>query len=164
MVKRSIQQKLTLRNFDASKERIEPGAVVANRRGQQDSVREETNAVSGTTVMNVQHRQLHPVSHQHKEVEVRREKRTVRGRSQCEKFNRQPCKDHLKGIGTKAPCHDWHPPECHFYKSESGCKFGDKCSLAQWQVEGQPSKKTKRMLTKVQWVCVFQDTEPPNIY
>ena len=37
---------------------------------QKGSVREETNAVSGTKVMSVQNQQ----SHQHKEVEVRREK------------------------------------------------------------------------------------------
>ena len=44
---------------------------------QKDSVREETNAVSGTTVMSVQNRHqnpLHPLSHQHQEVEVRRER------------------------------------------------------------------------------------------
>ena len=45
---------------------------------QKRSVREETNAVSsGTTVMSVQiqHKKpLHHLSHQHKEVEVRREK------------------------------------------------------------------------------------------
>ena len=33
MVKRSIDPKLRLRNFDARNERIETGAVVANRRG-----------------------------------------------------------------------------------------------------------------------------------
>ena len=44
---------------------------------QKGSVRDETNAVSGTTVMNVQNRRrkpLHPLSHQHQEEEVRREK------------------------------------------------------------------------------------------
>ena len=44
---------------------------------QKDNVREETNAVSGTTVMSVQNRHqkpFHPLSHQHQEVEVRREK------------------------------------------------------------------------------------------
>ena len=34
MVKRTIEQKLRLRNFDARNERIETGAVVSNRRGQ----------------------------------------------------------------------------------------------------------------------------------
>ena len=33
MVKRSIDQKLRLRNFDASQRRIETGAVVKNRKG-----------------------------------------------------------------------------------------------------------------------------------
>ena len=44
---------------------------------QKVSVREETNAVSGTRVMIVQNRHqkpLHPLSHQHQEVEVRRQK------------------------------------------------------------------------------------------
>ena len=44
---------------------------------QKDSFREETSVVSGTTGMNVQNqhqKQLHPLSHQHQEVEVRREK------------------------------------------------------------------------------------------
>ena len=71
MVKSSIDQKLRLRNFDARNERLEAGAVVPSRRGlrsiergkefaisakQKDSVREETNAVSGTKVMIVQNR------------------------------------------------------------------------------------------------------------
>ena len=46
-------------------------------KNQKVSVREETNAVSDTTVMIVQNRHqkpLHPRSHQHQEVEVRREK------------------------------------------------------------------------------------------
>ena len=44
---------------------------------QKGSVREETNAVSSTTVMSVQNQQqkpLLPLSHLHKEVKVRREK------------------------------------------------------------------------------------------
>ena len=43
-----------------------------------------------------------------------------------------------------APIHSvkkWHPPECFFYKSESGCKFGEKCSYANCQVDEQPTKK-----------------------
>ena len=67
-------------------------------------------------------------------------KKNLRGRSPSGKFARQPCKDYLKGICTKSLCDYWHPPECRFYKSESGCTFGDKCSFAHRQVEGQPSK------------------------
>ena len=46
---------------------------------QKDSVREETNAVSGTTIMSVQNRHqkpLHPPSHQHQEVAVCQENGT----------------------------------------------------------------------------------------
>ena len=86
-VKRSIDKKLRLRSFDARHGRIESGAVVASRRRlsgmeeekeftttgkQEDNVREER-------VMNVQNRHqkpLHLLSHQHQEVEVRREKET----------------------------------------------------------------------------------------
>ena len=51
---------------------------------QKDSVREETNVVSGTmkiSVRNQHQKPLHPLSHQHKEmVEVRREKETSEAR------------------------------------------------------------------------------------
>ena len=47
---------------------------------QKGSVREETSVVSDTTGTSVQNRHpkpLHPVSHKHKEVEVRRGRRTL---------------------------------------------------------------------------------------
>ena len=46
---------------------------------QKDSVREETSVVSGTmkiSVQNLHQKTLHPLNHQHKEVEVHRGKRT----------------------------------------------------------------------------------------
>ena len=88
MVKRSIDQKLPLRKFEARNERIETNAAVTSRRGlngvergqgvcyqwkAKGSVREETSVVSGTTVMSVQNRHpkpLHLLSHQNKEVEA----------------------------------------------------------------------------------------------
>ena len=71
-------------------------------------------------------------------------KKNLRGRSPSGKFARQPCRDYLKGVCTTSPCDKWHPPERQFYKSESGCRFGDKCSFAQRHVEGKPSKKPKK--------------------
>ena len=97
MVKRSIDQKLRSRNFDARHEKIETGAVVKSRRGfqvalkeeeafvtsgkKQGSVRRRINAVSGMRVMIVQNRHQkprHPLSHQHQKHEfvARREKET----------------------------------------------------------------------------------------
>ena len=65
-------------------------------------------------------------------------------------------------------CEKWHPPECLFYKSENGCRFGEKCSYAHRQVDEQPRKKSKMkgdkgavamLKTTRQLGCVFQDME-----
>ena len=57
---------------------------------------------------------------------------------------RWPCKDYLKGTCIKSFCEKWHPPECLFYKTKSGCRFGEKCSYAHRQVDKQPSKRSKK--------------------
>ena len=49
-----------------------------------------------------------------------------------------------KGTCTSSFCEKWHRPECLFYKSENGCRFGDKCSYAHRQVEEQPGKKSEK--------------------
>ena len=104
------------------------------------------------------------------------------------------CLDGLARITSKelAPtsfCEKWHLPECLFYKSESGCRFGEKCSFAHRQVDTQPTKwsksnndksavallkkhehhhRTGRPVVNVfssntrQLGCVFQDMEPPK--
>ena len=46
-----------------------------------------------------------------------------------------------RGKCTRPYCDYWHPPECQFYKSDSGCEFGEKCSCAHRQVEDQPQQK-----------------------
>ena len=93
------------------------------------------------------------------------------GRSPSGKMARLPCKDYLKGTCTTPFCEKWHHMECLFYKSERGCKFGDKCSYAHRQVDEQPSKKSKKngdksavSMLKItrQLGCVFQDMEPPK--
>ena len=43
--------------------------------------------------------------------------------------------------------------ECLFYKTENGCKFGDKCSYAHRQVDEPPSKKSETKGDKMQWLC-----------
>ena len=39
-----------------------------------------------------------------------------------------------------------------FYKTKSGCRFGEKCSFAHRQTDEQPTKMSKKMMTKVQWL------------
>ena len=45
-----------------------------------------------------------------------------------------------------APIHSekLHPPECLFYKTKSGCRFGEKCSYAHRQVDEQLSERSKK--------------------
>ena len=97
--------------------------------------------------------------------------RSPRGRSPSGKMARLPCKDYLKGTCTTPFCEKWHPPECLFYKTKSGCRFGKKCSYAHRQVEEQPSKRSKKKGDKGavailnntrQLGCVCQDMEPPK--
>ena len=69
--------------------------------------------------------------------------RSPRGRSPSGRTSRWPCKDYLKGTCTSSFCEKWHPPECLFCKTKSGCRFWEKCSYAHRQVDEQPSKRSK---------------------
>ena len=74
-------------------------------------------------------------------------------------MSRWPCKDYLKGTCYNSFCLKWHPPECLYYKTKSGCRFGEKCSFAHRQVDEQPTKRSKKnddksavaMLKKGDW-------------
>ena len=87
------------------------------------------------------------------------------------RMSRWPCKDYLRGTCNNSFCENLHPPECLFYKSKSGCRFGEKCSYAHRQVDEQPCKRYKKNGDKSAVAvlksarplgCVFQDMEPPN--
>ena len=83
-------------------------------------------------------------------------KRNARGRSQSEKFFRQPCQDFLLGTCTKSPCECWHLPEfqflclIRFVNSAISARFRTG-RLRNSQTESQrkatfPTKKRKRRL------------------
>ena len=61
-------------------------------------------------------------------------------------------------------------PECLFYKTKSGCRFGGKCSFAHRQVDEQPTKRlgqnsSKRQSSDARQLgCVFQDMTPAEVY
>ena len=57
---------------------------------------------------------------------------------------RQPCRYYLEGTCTRTPCEYWHPPECQFYKTETGCEAGDKCLFPHHEVDEEPNKKPKK--------------------
>ena len=58
-------------------------------------------------------------------------------------MSRCPCKDYHRGTCNNSFCEKWHPAECLFYKTKSGCRFGEKCSFAHRQVDEQPTKRSK---------------------
>ena len=70
--------------------------------------------------------------------------RSPRGKKPQWKHVSTACKDYLKGTCTNSFCEKWHPPECLFYKSENGRRFGEKCSYAHRQLDEQPSKRSKK--------------------
>ena len=85
--------------------------------------------------------------------------RSRRGRSPSGRMSRWPCKDYLKGTCNNSFFARWHNPECLFYKTKSGCRFGEKCSYAHRQVDEQSTKRSKKnddksavaMLKKGNW-------------
>ena len=70
--------------------------------------------------------------------------KSPRSRSPSGRMSRWPCKDYLKGTCNNSFCEKWHPPECLFYKTKSGCRFGERCSFAHRQVDEQPTKRSKK--------------------
>ena len=113
------------------------------------SVWKETIAVSATIWKSVQKwhsRQPNPSPNSFMQQNERNASRTrsPRGKSPSGRKSRWSCKDYLKGTCTNSFCEKWHPPECLFYKTKSGCRFGEKCSYAHRQVDEQPSKRSKK--------------------
>ena len=138
------------------------------------SVLEETIAVSVTILISVQNwhsRILLRILSCSRMSEKASRTRSPRGTSPSGRMSRWPCKDYLNGTCTNSFCKKWHPTECLFHKSQSGCRFGEKCSYAHRQVEEQPNKRSKKngdksavaMLKITRHLgCVFQGMEPPQ--
>ena len=108
------------------------------------SVWKETIAVSATISTSVEklHHQIRfwilscsRMSAMHREPEV------PEAKSPSGRMSRWSCKDYFKGTCNNSFCEKWHPPEWLFHKSESCCRFGEKCSYAHRQVDEQPSKR-----------------------
>ena len=177
MVKRSIEQDIRNKNFGARNGNYEKNAVVKNQgtkqcvqrtlgdcwqwetngqcsRGDNCSFRHDINKRGKMTQSNTS-----PNSFMQQNERKASRTRSPRGRSPSGRMYRWPCKDYLKGNCNNSFCEKWHPPECLFYKTKSGCRFGEKCSYAHRQVDEQPSKRSKKnddksvvaMLKKNDW-------------
>ena len=159
IVKRSMEQNLRIKNFEARNGNYERNAVVKNQvtkqreqrilgdcwqwkangqcsKGDNCSFRHDINQCAKTTQPNP----LPSSSTRQNERNASRT-RSPRGKSPSGRVSRWSCKDYFKGTCTNSCCEKWHPPEYLFYKTKSGCRFGEKCSYAHRQVEEQPGKR-----------------------
>ena len=139
MVKRSIEQEIRNKNFGARNGNYERNVVVKNQgtkqrvqrilgycwqcefnwqcsRGDNCSFRHDINKRGKMTQSNTS---LNSFMQQNERKASRT--RSPRGRSPSGRMSRWPCKDYLKGTCHISFCERWHPPECLFYKTKSGC-------------------------------------------
>ena len=104
-------------------------------------------------------------------------KRSIQGKSNHGATLLQPCRFYLKCTCTRSPCEYWQSPECQFYKTQTGCKAGDKCPFPHHKVDEEPNEKPKKghyphtrregddknavAIEKIvpQFCCVSQDSE-----
>ena len=142
MVKRSIEQNLRIKNFEARNGNYETNNVIKNpgtkqreqrtlgdcwqrkangqcSKGDNCSFRHDKNKRAKSTQPNPP-----PGSSTQQNVKNASRTKSPGGRSPSGKMARLPCKDYLKGTCTTPFCEKWHRPECLFYKSANGCKFG----------------------------------------
>ena len=162
MVKRSIEQDLRIKHFEARNGNYERNAVVKNQGTKQRGQRtqgvcwqwEANGRCSEGDNCSFRHdiskraklTQPNPTPSSSMQQNERNASRTrsPRGKSPSGRMSRWPCEDYLKGTCTNSLCEKWHPPECLFYKTKSGCRFVEKCSYAHRQVDEQLSKRSKK--------------------
>ena len=172
MVKRSIEQNLRNKNIEARNGNYERNAVVKNPRAKQREQRSlgdcwkwkadgqcskgDNCSLRHDIYKRAKKKQPNSSPRSSTQQSVRNASRTrsPRGKSPSGRMSRWACKDDLKGTCTNSFCEKWHPPECLFYKTDSGCRFGEKCAYAHPPgFMNSLAKGPKRMVIKVQWLC-----------
>ena len=162
MVKRSIEQDVRNKNFGARNGNYERNVVVQESRdktGWTEFLGIVSNGKPTGSVLNSFRHDINerakltqpnssPNSFMQQNERNASRTRSPRGKSPSGRMSRWPCKDYLKGTCTNSLCKRWHPPECLFYKTKSGCRCGEKCSYAHRQVDEQPSKRSKKNYDK----------------
>ena len=141
MVKRSIEQDIRNKSFGSRSGNYERNAVVKNQGTEQrvqrilgDCWQWKTNgqcskrdSCSFRHDMNKRAKMTQPNPSPNSFMR-QNEGNASRTRSPSGRTSRWPCKDYLRGTCTNSFCEKWHPPECLFYKTKSGCGFGENCS------------------------------------
>ena len=120
---------------------------VSVREGDQCSFRHEGNDRAKPTP-----KAAPPLSHnlQKHEVEVCREKRNARGRSQSDKFNRPPCKYFLKVLAPNRFVTIGILPNVSFIRLKWDVNSAQSAHFRTGRLGNIPTKGRRRMVTKVQ--------------
>ena len=162
MVKRSIEQNLRMKNFEARNGNFEASAVIKTHwlkqreqrslgdcwqwkangecsKGDNCSFRHDMNKRTKSTQTNPS-----PGSSSQQSVKNASRTRSPRGKSPSGRMTRWPCKDYLKGTFTTPFCEKWHPPECLLYMSEKGCRFGISALTYTARLQNNPAKRSKK--------------------
>ena len=190
MVKRSIEQNLRTKNFEARKGRYETSAVVKNQRAKQReqrcqgdcgqwqafgqcskgdncSFRHDVDKRAKSTQPNPS-----PRSSTQQNVKNTARTKSPRGRNLNGKMARLPCKDYLKGTSTTPFCKNgilWSA--CSTSQKKDANLRTSECSYTHRQVDEHTSKKSQKHGDRIavaiffntqQLGCVSQDMEPPK--
>ena len=161
MVKRSIEQNLRMKNFEARNGNFETGAVVKNHRMKHREQRTlgdcwqwEANGQCSEgdnccfrhdTNKRAKPRQPNPSPSSSTRQNERNASRTrsPRGRSPSGRMSRLLCKDCLEGTCNNSFCEKIASSSMLVLQDQDGCRFGERCSYAHRQVEEQPSRRSE---------------------
>ena len=117
------------------------------------SVYKETIAVSATiwiSVGKVTPSNPSPNSFMQQNERKASRNRSPRDRRPSGRMSRWPCKDYFRGTCNNSFCEKWHPPECLFYKTKSGCRFWKSAHSHIVRLMNSRRKGLKRKTTEVQ--------------
>ena len=172
MVKRSIEQNLRIKNFEARNGNYERNAVVKNegtkQRGQRtlgDCWQWESNGQCSTGDncsfrhdINTRAKMTQPNPSpscfmQQNETNTSRT-RSPRGKSPSGRMSRWPCKDYLKGTCTNSFCEKVAPSRMLVLQDQEWFADLGKSALTRIaRLKNSRLKGLKRMMTQVQWLC-----------
>ena len=144
MVKRSIEQEIRNKNFGSRNGNFEKNAVVNNQGTKQRVQRIRGDCwqweTDGQCVKGDNCSFRHDIN-KHHQIRLR-----ILSCSRMSENHREPevPEAYLKGTCNNSFCERWHRPECLFYKTKSGCRFGENCSFAHRQVDEQPTQRSKK--------------------
>ena len=162
VVKRGIEQEIRNKNFGNRNGNFEKNAVVKNPGTKQrvqrffgdcwqwetngQCVKEDNCSFRHDMDKRGKSSPSNPSPNSVMQQNVRKASRTrsPRGKSPSGRMSRRLCKNYLKGSCINSFCEKLQRQECFFYKTKSGCRFGEKCSCAHRQVDEERTKRYKK--------------------